>query len=547
MRLFIWLLTSSGILLANLNVFGQQVPGALSYHEQALMFSNYSYGGSARIRGLASTQISLGGDISSAISNPAGLGFYNRSEIILTPSLNIQSANSKFIGTTTNSELNSFNLGNLGVVFNKTKEDIIPGKWRGGSFAISFSKVNNFNSEIRYSGDNTNNDILDFYVQDANIQNVDFDQLEGVTYGAFATYLMSEFLDGFVNGNDTTYVPFYERTFFSEFPSEGLPTLQEEVISSSGGQNQWSFSYGGNYGDLIYFGAGLGIQSLRYEISKRYTETYPGLAQDIVANSALNEYLLTTGIGVNGTFGIIARPINQLTIGISLITPTYISLSENYNYSTVGNFNNFDMKNYGNYFDANYDLIATNPNADFTTFYEYEKTLNNESYEEESLFDYTITTPLRLNFGTSFFFSKNGFLSADLEYIDYSTMKLKDNDGLISGDQTTINELYNSVLNVRVGGEFRFKKLRLRAGYSYQPSPYKLEELSSNSIQLYSAGLGYRSSKFFTDLGVSYKSFNSRYAPYILDNPAGEQYLQTNFVDIEHSNLNFALSVGFFF
>ena len=546
MRFLNRLLVSAGFVLANIGVYSQQIPGALGYHEQALMFSQYNFTGSARILGLANTQISLGGDVSSALSNPAGLGFYNRSELVITPSVNIQSANSRFIGSTTNSDLGNFNLANIGVVFNKTKDDIIPGKWRGGSFAISFSKINNFNSDIKYSGNNGNNDILDFYVQDANSQNVDFDELVGVTYGAFVTYLMSEFLDGFVTGNDTTFVPFYERTFFSEFPSESLPTLQEEIISSNGGQNQWNFSYGGNYGDFIYFGATLGIQSLRYEISKRYTETYPGLQQDIVASSSLDEYLLTNGIGVNGTFGLIARPINQMTIGMSLVTPTYLSLSENYSYTSQGNFNNFDMRDYGNYFDANYDLIV-NSDANFTTFYEYEAMLNNETYEEESEFDYTVTTPLRLNFGTSFFFNKSGFISADIEYVDYSTMKLKDNQGLIAGDQTTINESYKSTLNIRAGGEFRFKKLRLRAGYSYQPSPYKSEELSSNHIQMYTAGIGYRSRKFYTDMGVSYKRFNSKYAPYILDNPTGESYLQTNFVDIESDNLNLALSVGFFF
>ena len=461
------LILSSGFLLANLNVFSQLVPGALSYHEQALMFSSYSYTGSARIQGLANTQISLGGDISSALSNPAGLGLYNRSEISFTPSYNIQSASSSYISNALTKESGNFNLANLGIVFNKTKDDIIPGKWRGGSFAISFSKVNNFNSAIYYSGQNGKNDILDFYVQDANKQNVDSDRLQGVTYGAFATYLISEFLDAYINGNDTTYVPFYDRTFFSEFPTEKLPTLQEETIKSTGGQNQWNFSYGGNLGDYLYFGAALGIQSIRYEIAKRYTETYPGLEGDIVSNSILTENLLTNGIGVNGTFGIIGRPFNQLTIGMSLITPTYLSMSEEYYFSTEANFNNFSMRNYGNYFDANYDLIATNPDADFTTFYEYEATLNNEFHEEESLFDYTITTPLRLNFGTSFFFNKNGFISADIEYVDYSSMKIKDAEGLLENDRLTVKETYQSTLNVRVGGGFRLKKLRLRAGYNY--------------------------------------------------------------------------------
>ena len=547
MKTFFSLLLSAGFLLTNNFSYGQYIPGALSYHELALMFSNYNYIGSARIQGLGNTQISLGGDISSALSNPAGLGFYNRSEISITPSYNMFSANSNYISNQTNSSLGKFNIDNLGAVFNKTKDDAIPGKWRGGSFAISFSKVNEFNSEIKYSGLNPNNDILDFYVQDANIQNVDSDQLGGITFGAFRTYLMSEFLDAFVEGSDTTFVPFYERTFFSEFPTEQFPTNQSEIISTSGSQNQWNFSYGGNYGDFLYFGATLGIQSLRYNIVKQYTEIYPGLAGDIVDNSTLTEDLQTEGIGVNGTFGIIVRPINQITIGISLITPTYLSMSERYYYSTDANFNNFNMTNYGDYFDANYDLIV-NPTADFTTFFEDNVTLNNRFYDDdESTFDYTITTPMRINAGATFFLNKNGFITADIEYVDYSTMNLKGKQGgSLENENEVIKDLYNSVLNLRVGGEWRLKAFRIRAGYNYQPSPYKEEDIERN-VQTFSAGLGIRSSKYFVDLAASYKQFNSIYTPYILDNPDNSSVFETSFVEIENTNLNIALTVGLFF
>lgn len=547
MKTFFSLLLSAGFLLTNNFSYGQYIAGALSYHEQALIFSNYNYTGSARIQGIGNTQISLGGDISSALSNPAGLGFYNRSEISITPSYNVFSANSTYISNQTNSSLGKFNIDNLGAVFNRTKDNALPGKWRGGSFAISFSKVNEFNSEINYSGLNPNNDILDFYVQDANIQNVDSDQLGGITFGAFRTYLISEFLDAFIDGNDTTFVPFYERTFFSEFPIESFPTTQSEIISASGSQNQWNFSYGGNYGDFLYFGATLGIQSLRYNIVKQYTEIYPGLEGDIVDNSTLTEDLQTEGIGVNGTFGIIARPINQITIGISLITPTYLSMSERYYYSTDANFNNFNMTNYGDYFDfpANYDLIV-NPAADFTTFFEDNAVLNNKFYDEESFFDYTLTTPMRINAGATFFVNKNGFITADIEFVDYSTMKLEGKGGSLESENEAIKDLYNSVINLRVGGEWRLKTFRIRAGYNYQPSPYK-EEAVKREIQTFSAGLGYRSSKYFVDLAASYKQFNSIYSRYILDNPDNSLVFQTSFAEIENTNLNFALTVGLFF
>ena len=554
MRLFHTLILSAGFVLTLSTGFSQSVPGAMGYHEQALMFSNYNYTGSARIQGLGNTQVSLGGDISSALSNPAGLGFYNRSEVSLTPSYNSYTANTNYWSNSTSTTTGKFNVDNFGAVFNKTKDDIVAGKWKGGSFAISYSKINEFNSDIIYSGMNENNDILDFYVQDANNQNVDFDQLAGVTYGAFDTYLMSEFVDVFLTNSDSSTALFYERTFFSEYPTDRYPTNQQEIISTTGGQNQWNFSYGGNYGDFIYFGATLGVQTIRYNILKQYTETYPGLESDNLSNSFLVENLNTEGIGVNGTFGLIVRPISQMTFGLSLITPSYLSMSERYYYSTEANYNNFNMNNYGNYFDANYSDIVNPEFIDedspyypesYTTFYEDDAVLNSQTHnQDESFFDYTITTPLRLNVGTTFFINKNGFITADIEYVDYSTMKIKDLEGYLESENEVVGELYQSVLNFRAGAEWRIKNYRLRAGYNYRPNPYKDESIN-NVTQAFSAGAGVRSSKFFLDLAATYKMYTSTYAPYLLDNT--ESYLETSYVEIDNEDLNIVLSIGLFF
>ncbi len=539
------LFISAWIFLSIPFTLAQQITGALSYHELAFMFSDYRYTGSARIQGLGNTQISLGGDISSALANPAGLGFYNRSEFSITPSYNIISTDGNFLGTSTTSSLGKFNIDNFGIVICKVKDDATPGSWRGGSFGISISKTNEFNSKVQYQGMNPNNDILDYYVQDANRQNVDSDLLTGTTFGAFDTYLLSEFVDGYVNGNDTTYIPFYNRTFFSEFPSESFPTNQAEIITTSGSQNQVNLSYGGNFNDRVYIGFTLGVPSVKYRILREYSELYPGLSSDIVDNILLTEDLYTDGIGINGTFGIIARPINQLTLGFSIITPTAFAMSENYYYRTDADYFTFDLDNYGDYFDANYDLIV-NDQADFTSFYEDNATVNQHSYEEESQLNYTITTPMRINGGLSFFFSKNGFISADIEYVNYSNMKVTSNEGDLSANNQTIRELYSSTLNYRLGAEWRLNTIRVRGGYEMRGNPYNSDELdlASNSI---SGGVGFRSAKFFSDLGVIYTTSENKYAPYILENPNNEAYLQTPIVDVTRNNMNVVLSLGIFF
>ena len=70
-----------------------------SFLDNALLFSQTSPGGSARIQAIGGTQISLGGDYSSALSNPAGLGMYNRTEITFSPGYTLSSVPASYLGT----------------------------------------------------------------------------------------------------------------------------------------------------------------------------------------------------------------------------------------------------------------------------------------------------------------------------------------------------------------------------------------------------------------------------------------------------------------
>src|SRR5512138_3513032 len=94
--------------------------GALAqgYVESALLFSRTKPGGSARIQGAGGAQIALGGDYSSALSNPAGLGMYNRSEISLTPAYSTYDTDASYLGTTTNDSKNGLNIPGFSLVYN---------------------------------------------------------------------------------------------------------------------------------------------------------------------------------------------------------------------------------------------------------------------------------------------------------------------------------------------------------------------------------------------------------------------------------------------
>ncbi|HBH22576.1 MAG TPA: hypothetical protein DDY13_04055 [Cytophagales bacterium] len=533
------ILISALMVFAFSNSPAQKVPAAFDYHEMALLFSQYDYVGSARIQGLGNTQISLGGDISSALSNPAGLGFYQKSEFSITPSFNILNTESKYLNNLTADNQNRFNIEGFGIVFNKSKGDLVPGAWRGGSFAISFNKVNEFHSRISYNGQNVNNDVLDYLVQFSNELNDDGVDISrqgpSLPRLAYNTYLTEFFSDG---SND------FVNRLLPDFPGEQFPVTQMENIVTEGSKNQWNFSYGGNYNDRIYFGAGLGIISLRYDIEKSYMEQYP---QSALESSQIFETSEIRGTGINATFGIIARPVNFITIGVSANTPTYTGMSEFTIFAVEANFNNF-----------NYDSTTV---------------LNREFAEDDPLeFDFNLTSPWRLNAGASVFIGKNGFISADVQWINYASMNLGSSVDDLSVQNNIIANAYENVLNYSIGGEARLGHFRLRAGYRYIGNPYQDQFIDKSQTNL-SAGLGYRDKDFFIDAAITFMQYDADYNPYFLYPPdANALYLQQditdgrypdgsdqelteailetynpNFVDISNQNMSIALTFGLLF
>ena len=261
------------------------IPGASDYYELGLLFSQYDYKGSARIQGIGSAQISLGGDLSSALSNPAGLGFYNRSEISLTPSINNYTINSNYLNNSIEESQLRFNIDQIGATFHKNfhKET----GFISGTFGFSFTKVNEFNNHFSINGMNTLNDILDHFTQDANQINENNWPL--FTNMAYNVYLIDQFEDPQTNES------FYDRTV-QEYPSVDTPVDQFDNITTKGSQNQWSISYGANFQDVLYLGAGLGIQSLRYDIEKYYQENYA--TGNILQGMDLNENIKNIRKGI---------------------------------------------------------------------------------------------------------------------------------------------------------------------------------------------------------------------------------------------------------
>ena len=495
------------ILLAGLAC--AQMAAAQGYDEDALLISQTTaFGSTARVQGIGGTQISLGGDISSAGSNPAGLGFFNRSVFSLTPAVNLHNADGIYNGNLNTTFRPNFNMPNLGVVLNHNFGDYANNDFKGGSFAISATRINDFNQQYSYNGTSAATSIVDFFAQDAG--NIIEDDLPELPYGAFQTFLISpEFTGDQISRYKTL--------------NESEPD-QSETVTTSGGQNQLNLAWGGNYKDKVYFGGGIGVQTIRYKRERYYKESdffYEGQSAGYqpINQIVLSDELTLDGAGINASFGMIARPVSFLTLGVAYTTPTYFAMSSEYKFDLSADWNSFQFDD-DNFLDGNQSY----PSAILTN-------------------DYTIKTPGKLALGSSFFVGKQGFISADVEFVDYGDMLLQSSDVEVNldADNQTILRKYTSVINYKVGGEYRLDAFRFRVGYAYFGDPYKNGSMD-RSRQNLTFGAGLRQRDFFLDFAVVKTYFDQAYSPYYLSNMEDQPM-----VKVRNDNTSISATLGFNF
>ncbi|MBX2914188.1 MAG: hypothetical protein KF856_02835 [Cyclobacteriaceae bacterium] len=454
-----------------------------SFTETALMFSRVKPAGSARMMGMGGAQTSLGGDYSSAFSNPAGLGMFNRSEFTVSPGFYGSNTTGKFFNNTTSDSKTNLHIPGFSLVFQTEKDGRLG--FLSGTFAITYNRINNFNENFSYAGNNPSSSIIDYFIEDATGYsstqfNTNGDLYNSVTWLGYQNFLLEE--DGGYPGEYYSVVG-------------GFPH-QSESVQYRGNQGQWNLSYGANLSDKIFLGAGIGLTALRFSSKKTFRERFEN---EPLSTILLEEELNIRGSGINATLGLIGRPVDIIQVGISYTTPTLYSVTDVYSAFMATNWNNFD------YFGDGSEI------------------LNDVSEQtSEIISEYSLKTPGRLNVGAAIFIGKQGFVSADLELVNYSGARYSSGLSGISfeSDNATIGEVYQTTTNIRLGGEFRLDKFRFRAGGSYMPDPFRAtQNNSSQAITSISGGVGYRTPKFYVDFALIFANSANTYRPYRVNMP----------------------------
>lgn len=512
-----------GLLLTGLLLSFSQMAFGQSYAETALLFSQVKPGGSARIQAMGGAQVSLGGDYSSSTSNPAGLGMYNRSEFAITPGMSFSSASTNYLGTDGSGSKSTFQIPGISLIFHSDKDG--QGGLLGGTFAVTYNRINDFNRSFSYSGNNSSSSIIDYFIKDAtgfpaSTLTPQGDYHDNPTGLAYNNYLIED--STFVNPNGSILQYMSVLGTFPSNPNDIRTVFQNENVTTSGAQNQLSIAYGVNFSDKFYIGGGLGLNFLSFQSKRVYQESNFrfDLAPNFhpLDNMRLEENLKTTGSGISASLGMIYRPMDQVQIGFSYNTPTFYQLTDNYSANMTTTWNNFDYAGNGN-------IILTN---------ESDKT-------QEITTPYALQTPSRINLGLSVFLNGKGFLSGDVELSNYAGAAYSTGDGTVdfTSDNATIKSAYSSVVNFRVGGEYKvLTNYRVRAGYSYLADPYRSTQNTDRSTNRFSGGFGYRTKDFSIDLALIFSEAKSLYTPYTLN-------YNSPVVNISNTNTLALVTVGF--
>ncbi|GAB3755462.1 hypothetical protein [Spirosoma pomorum] len=530
-------LSTAFLLLMAQATFGQGV--ATDYADDAFRYSDFTLSGTARFRALGGNHAALGADASNVAGNPAGLGFYNRSEFSITPTLNSINNQSNFLGTQTIGQKDKFSVGQFGLIL--AGRDNGGQRWRRSTFGITYSQSLNFNdyTSARGVNNNPNSSIAQTYVNAANagdadypngytgpgidnLYNFDLNQAGSAAAAAYQLYIIdpTRFVGKDNQGNDIYAAPF----------ARGDANTQKEqraTLNRSGAHSQWTLAYAGNLDDKLYIGGSIGITRLRY--SSEYVFTELPIGGNTFFNYGQNNRFTVTGTGINATLGLIYKVAPELQLGAALTTPSFTSVRETFAQTIFAQPSDPNLINRRP--PSSVDVVTPSDN-----------------------FDYTLQTPLRASGGATFFLGKSGFITATAEYVGYGGMRVRTSVFSSAGDNTAfrndvrqaVQDTYQSVVNLRAGAEVRAGILRLRAGVGYLPTAYKFNldrvPASDRAKLLITAGLGIRNERFFADLSGAYLTYKSGFTPYSLPADSDTPTVLTN-----NRNTNVSLSVGTFF
>jgi len=422
----------------------------------ALRVSFKPLGIGARPLGIGNAFIAVSDNYLASSYNPAGLFQIKRMEF--HGSINYQKLENDvtFFGNKSSFSNSFTKLSDIGFVF--------PFPTIRGSFVLAFgySRNNNFNEALNFSGFNSGN---------------------------------TSMIQALLGKGDVSYLLYLTDSTGNITPINGK-LQQSGTILGSGSEDHWTLSGAIEVAKDLAVGLSVSVVSGEFERNRDFMEEdinniYDNNVRTDPADPRtadfiffkLEESLKWELTGFSAKVGLMYRMKDFLRTGITMKFPSVVSIKENYLVDGYSEFRRFS---------ADIDPPL------------------------ESNIDYEIWTPFE--FGLGLALSKYGLtVSGDINLIDYTQMEFK---GLsptkTAKNNRDIKQLFRSVIDFSIGFEYNVFNtgFRVRGGYFTKNSPFK-DDPSDFNRNYFTLGAGFITSEGFSfDLAYvfgKWKNFGDNY------------------------------------
>lgn len=485
------------------------VPAAAQNWQDALLFSENVYGGTARTVGMGNAVTAVGGDPGTLIFNPAGSAVAAYSQFSLTPALTFSSASAT--GTILEGDSQPIGFGdqyrtgymrlkmpNLSYI---TSMDT--GRRRGlkrYAFGFSLNSTNNFTSRFNAAGVNVDNSFAASLASSADgyseyaLGNQDW--YESSALWRDMVGYRSGMISG-VEGMDGAYIALTEVRDEAGNFRLAAPVFQKYGRQTNGYKSDFLLNFALNFSDRFYMGANLGFTNLNYNQVEYWQESpaneneFPTIGYADGATARFTSLLMQYNYRASGTglylkAGILWRPFPSLRLAAAVQTPTVMHITERYGYKG-------------------------------------QVSLSGKAYPSssspEDQWSYVLREPLRFNAGLAFSLGTLAVLSADYEMVNYGANRFaidtSEEVGFVESTFYEQNKEIQQVLGIshmlRAGLEVKvLPAVSLRAGYNLTTGAER--DYASLLKHAFSLGAGYSSGgHFYMDAAIRLRTVPSEY------------------------------------
>ncbi len=450
--------------------------------EDAIRYAVENLNGSARFRAMSGAFGAVGGDLSAINQNPAGSIFFNNNYATMTVTGYNSKNSSNYFGNTTKKNNSSFDVNQLGAAFVFTDRNP-KNNWKKIVVAFNYENNNNFDNSIYSAGINPSNSIDKYFLRFANglpqeggislqtLQNANFSNLNFIDQQAFLGY--QAYIFNPVDANNP------QNTLYGSNIPTNENYFQDNYTITRGYDSKVMGNISAAYKDKIILGFNFNYHYTDLTKTTSVFESYNTPDDNIGLQSVqFDNETHTFGNGISFNFGAIFKATKDMRIGLSYKSPTWYRLQDEQSQVIFSDCPDCSTSN----------PIIFNPRE--TMIY----------------LPYNIQTPSKWTTSFVYIFGKKGLFSADISQSDFSKTRLKPKNDY-AGINSYLNSALHNAIEVRLGGEYKFKQMSFRGGYRFDQSPYKVDRVFGD-LTGYSGGLGYNFGENRIDIAYSYEHRN---------------------------------------